>query len=41
MMYPMISGVDELKQANADPEECKGIAAQQYTFDNDIEVGVI
>jgi len=42
MMYPMISGVDELKQANAILEECKEeLRRSNIPFDNDIEVGVM
>lgn len=42
VMYPMISGVKEVVQANALLEECKGeLARRGIPFDKDIEVGVM
>ena len=42
MMYPMISGVEELDQANALVEECKTeLAKQGVAFDAQIEIGVM
>jgi len=42
MMYPMISGLDELNQANALLEEFKSeLRAQNVTFDENLEVGVM
>jgi len=42
MMYPMISGLDELNQANAMLEECKQeLRARQIPFDEKIEVGAM
>ncbi|HNQ50783.1 MAG TPA: phosphoenolpyruvate--protein phosphotransferase [Candidatus Omnitrophota bacterium] len=42
LMYPMISGIDELKQANAILNECKEeLRKVRQPFDEDIEVGVM
>jgi phosphoenolpyruvate-protein phosphotransferase (PTS system enzyme I) len=42
MMYPMISGLDELKQANALVEKCKDeLRGEKIPFDENIEVGVM
>ena len=42
MMYPMISGLDELKQANAIVEKCKAeLRAEDVPFDDKIEIGVM
>jgi phosphoenolpyruvate-protein phosphotransferase (PTS system enzyme I) len=42
MMYPMISGLDELKQANALLEEYKGeLRAEQIPFDEEMQVGAM
>ncbi len=42
MMYPMISGLDELKQANALFDKCKEeLRAEQVPFDDKIEVGAM
>jgi len=42
MMYPMISGLDELKQANAIVEKCKAeLRAENVPFDDKIEIGVM
>ena len=42
MMYPMISGLDELNQANALVEKCKAeLRAQGTPFDEKIEVGAM
>ena len=42
MMYPMISGLDELKQANALFEKCKEeLRAEQLPFDDQMEVGAM
>ncbi len=42
VMYPMISSVDELDQANAMLEECKAeLRAAGTAFDSQIEVGVM
>jgi phosphotransferase system enzyme I (PtsI) len=42
MMYPMISGLDELKQANALLEEYKGeLRREQVPFDEKLEVGAM
>jgi phosphoenolpyruvate-protein phosphotransferase (PTS system enzyme I) len=42
MMYPMISGLDELNQANAVVEECKHeLRARQIPFDENLEIGVM
>lgn len=42
MMYPMVSGVDEVRRANAVFEECKAeLRAEGKPFDENIEVGVM
>ena len=42
LMYPMISGVDELEEANRLLEECKEeLRGKGLEFDEDIEVGVM
>ena len=42
MMYPMISGLDELNQANALVEQCKAeLRAEKIPFDENLEVGVM
>ena len=42
MMYPMISGLDELNQANALLEKCKaGLRAEKIPFDEKLEVGAM
>jgi len=42
LMYPMISGVEELQQANVILEEAKGeLKAKGLPFNNDIEVGAM
>ncbi|HSH92757.1 MAG TPA: phosphoenolpyruvate--protein phosphotransferase [Roseimicrobium sp.] len=42
MMYPMISGLDELNQANALLEECKaGLRSKGIPFDESMEVGAM
>jgi phosphoenolpyruvate-protein phosphotransferase (PTS system enzyme I) len=42
LMYPMISGIEELKQANAILEECKQeLRRDRMSFDEDIEIGVM
>jgi len=42
LMYPMISGIEELMQANKLLEECKlELKKQKTPFDNDIEVGAM
>lgn len=42
MMYPMISGIGELKEANKLLEEAKGeLRAKRVSFDEDIEVGAM
>ena len=42
MMYPMISGMDELNQANAHVERCKEeLRAEQVPFDEKIEIGAM
>ncbi len=42
IMYPMISGLDELLQANALLEECKAeLRSQHVPFDEKIEVGAM
>jgi len=41
MMYPMISGLDELSGANALLEECKAeLRAAKVPFDENMEVGI-
>jgi len=42
MMYPMISGLDELNQANALVEKCKAeLRAQNIPFDEKMEIGAM
>ncbi|MEI8175519.1 MAG: phosphoenolpyruvate--protein phosphotransferase [Candidatus Omnitrophota bacterium] len=42
MMYPMISGLEELRQANHIVEEVKGeLRAKKVSFDEDIEIGAM
>jgi phosphotransferase system enzyme I (PtsI) len=42
MMYPMISGLDELNQANALVEKCKQeLRAENIPFDEKMEIGVM
>src|SRR5579884_577867 len=42
MMYPMISGLDELKQANAFVEECKAeLRAEKIRFNEELEIGAM
>jgi phosphotransferase system enzyme I (PtsI) len=42
LMYPMISGVEELAQANALLDECKaGLRAAGIPFDEQLEIGVM
>ncbi|MFH1397394.1 MAG: phosphoenolpyruvate--protein phosphotransferase [Candidatus Omnitrophota bacterium] len=42
MMYPMISGIEELKQANVILEQCKiELKEKRIPFDDEIEVGVM
>src|SRR5262249_25557839 len=42
MMYPMISGLDELNQANELVEECKAdLRNQRVPFDQDLEIGAM
>jgi phosphotransferase system enzyme I (PtsI) len=42
MMYPMISGLDELNQANALVEKCKAeLRVEKIPFDENLEVGVM
>ncbi|HXQ79841.1 MAG TPA: phosphoenolpyruvate--protein phosphotransferase [Opitutaceae bacterium] len=42
LMYPMISGADELVQANAILEECKAeLRLRKQPFDEDLEVGAM
>ncbi|HVU09183.1 MAG TPA: phosphoenolpyruvate--protein phosphotransferase [Verrucomicrobiae bacterium] len=42
IMYPMISGLDELSQANALVEKCKAeLRAQKIPFDENLEIGVM
>jgi phosphotransferase system enzyme I (PtsI) len=42
MMYPMISGLDELNQANALVEKCKAeLRAEKVPFNENLEVGVM
>jgi len=42
MMYPMISGVDELNQANAHVEQCKAeLRAERVPFDEQLEIGAM
>lgn len=42
MMYPMISGLDELNQANALVEQCKAeLRAEKKPFDENMAIGVM
>jgi len=42
LMYPMISGVEELRQANAILEECRQeLREKRIPFDEELEVGVM
>ncbi len=42
IMYPMISGVDELRRANAVLEECRAeLRAENIPFDENMEVGAM
>ncbi len=42
MMYPMISGLDELVQANAFVEKCKAeLRAEKIPFDENLEIGAM
>ena len=42
LMYPMISGLDELNQANALVEKCKtGLRAEKIPFDEKLEIGAM
>jgi phosphoenolpyruvate-protein phosphotransferase (PTS system enzyme I) len=42
MMYPMISGLDELNQANALVEKCKTeLRAEKVPFDENMEIGAM
>ena len=42
MMYPMISGLDELVQANALVEECKAaLRSEKIPFDENLEIGAM
>jgi len=42
MMYPMISGVDELNQANAHVEKCKAeLRAENIPFNDKLEIGAM
>jgi phosphotransferase system enzyme I (PtsI) len=42
MMYPMISGLDELNQANALVDRCKAeLRAKHIPFDENMEIGVM
>ncbi len=42
MMYPMISGLDELNQANALVEQCKAeLRAEKIPFDENLDIGVM
>src|SRR5581483_7337544 len=42
MMYPMISGLDELNQANAVVETCKAeLRAEKQPFDQNLEIGAM
>ena len=42
MMYPMISGLDELNQANALVEKCKAeLRAEKIPFDENLEIGAM
>ena len=42
MMYPMISGLDELNQANALVEQCKAeLRAEKIPFDENLDIGAM
>jgi phosphotransferase system enzyme I (PtsI) len=42
LMYPMISGLDELNQANALVEKCKGeLRAEKIPFDENVDIGAM
>ena len=42
MMYPMISGLDELNQANALVEKCKAeLRKEELPFDEKLEIGAM
>ena len=42
MMYPMVSGLDELNQANAHLEKCKAeLRAENIPFDEKMDVGIM
>ncbi|HEY3760276.1 MAG TPA: phosphoenolpyruvate--protein phosphotransferase [Verrucomicrobiae bacterium] len=42
MMYPMISGLDELRQANAMVEKCKAeLRAENIPFNEDMKIGAM
>jgi phosphotransferase system enzyme I (PtsI) len=42
LMYPMISGLDELLQANAFVEKCKAeLRAEKIAFDENLEIGAM
>jgi len=42
MMYPMISGLDELRRANVILDECRAeLRAENIPFEEDLEVGVM
>src|SRR5208337_4843268 len=42
LMYPMISGLDELNQANALVEKCKlELRAEKIPFDEKMDIGVM
>lgn len=42
MMYPMISGLEELNQANACVEECKAaLRSEKIPFDENLEIGAM
>jgi phosphotransferase system enzyme I (PtsI) len=42
MMYPMVSGLEELTQANALLEECKAqLRAEKLPFDDQLEIGIM
>ena len=42
LMYPMISGLDELNRANAHVEECKTeLRAEKIPFDENLEIGAM
>jgi phosphotransferase system enzyme I (PtsI) len=42
MMYPMISGLDELSRANAHVDQCRGeLRAEGLPFDEEMEIGAM